>query len=411
MRKSILIGVLAALMLFAFTACEPGTNTVIQESGNKTAMVATLVDFDGYLAGTTAAEAGLDNGVSVVANITYDNGYVLENVAGKLTSASAVVPGTNWGTFTYGDSQTLNVQFNGVPATELKLEVAETAKTEYVEADITSATETIDTNDITATLVFENGEEISATSEVSYKFNGTATASYYDSTAVIATVTGTGLTADGKDLTAEYEIKVTDYTGPAPVEAKGLAVFYSVGDGAETTTAPSTLYIGQTVNISVWTIDTATYTANTSIKLEDVTSEVVALNGTTFTNSVPVTATTDYDATIAYNGLSTTVSVGNGTNSDSIVEDSVSVDYDKDKATTFVAGHKFTDKDFKATYQTLSGNNSGQTVTLSFAPANPEIPATDAPSSVNVQVKAEYEVMGEDKVEYFIVNVPVYTAG
>ena len=410
MRKSILIGVLAALMLFAFTACEPGTNTVIQESGNKTAMVATLVDFDGYLAGTTAAEAGLDNGVSVVANITYDNGYVLENVAGKLTSASAVVSGTNWGTFTYGDSQTLNVQFNGVPATELKLEVAETAKTEYVKDDIKSATTTIDTDDITATLVFENGEEISAKS-VTYKFNGTAAASYYDSTAVIATVTGTGLTADGKDLTAEYEIKVTDYTGPAPVEAKGLAVFYSVGDGAETTTAPSTLYIGQTVNISVWTIDTATYTANTSIKLEDVTSEVVALNGTTFTNSVPVTATTDYDATIAYNGLSTTVSVGNGTNSDSIVEDSVSVDYDKDKATTFVAGHKFTDKDFKATYQTLSGNNSGQTVTLSFAPANPEIPATDAPKSVNVQVKAEYEVMGEDKVEYFIVNVPVYTAG
>ena len=409
MRKSILIGVLAALMLFAFTACEPGTNTVIQESGNKTAMVATLVDFDGYLAGTTAAEAGLDNGVSVVANITYDNGYVLENVAGKLTSASAVVSGTNWGTFTYGDSQTLDVQFKGIPATELKLEVAETAKTEYVKADITSATATISEDGVKAILVYENAVEEDVTDEVIFKFNGTQNATWQDSTAIVVTYTGTGVTADGKDLTAEYEIEVTDYTGPAPVEAKGLAVFYSVGDGAETTTAPSTLYIGQTVNISVWTIDTATYTANTSIKLEDVTSKVVALNGTTFTNSVPVTATTDYDATIAYNGLSTTVSVGNGTNSDSIVEKSVSVNYDNTKTTTFVAGYQFKTTDFVYTYKTLSGNNSGQTVTLSFVPANPAIPATDAPKSVNVQVKAAYSVMGEAKEEYFIVNVPVHT--
>ena len=350
MRKSILIGVLAALMLFAFTACEPGTNTVIQESGNKTAMVATLVDFDGYLAGTTAAEAGLDNGVSVVANITYDNGYVLENVAGKLTSASAVVPGTNWGTFTYGDSQTLNVQFKGIPATELKLEVAETAKTEYVETDITSATETIDTADITATLVFENGEEISAPS-VSYKFNGTAAASYYDSTAVIATVTGTGLTADGKDLTAEYKIEVTDYEPTAPVVTKSWAINVN----GEAGTAVSIDYnqtkndvVSQITVVETTTTDgvasTRTLTRGVEYAIQGIPSGALTANGSF--NVVPL---------IDMEGITFTTKNGTYTVVDSVDWSTLSVAWAQETTDNLCVGGTLVANDVAVTLKTLSG--------------------------------------------------------
>ena len=351
MRKSILIGVLAALMLFAFTACEPGTNTVIQESGNKTAMVATLVDFDGYLAGTTATEAGLDNGVSVVANITYDNGYVLENVAGKLTSTSAVVPGTNWGTFTYGDSQTLNVQFKGIPATEFKLEVAETAKTEYVKADIKSATETIDTDDITATLVFENGEEISASSVVSYKFNGTAAASYYDSTAVIATVTGTGLTADGKDLTAEYKIEVTDYEPTAPIVTKSWAINVNGKAG----TAVSINYnqtkndvVSQITVVETTTTDgvasTRTLTRNVDYVIQGIPSGALTTAGTF--NVVPL---------IDMEEITFTTKNGTYTVVDSVDWSTLSVAWAQETTDNLCVGGTLVANDVAVTLKTLSG--------------------------------------------------------
>ena len=382
MRKSILIGVLAALMLFAFTACEPGTNTVIQESGNKTAMVATLIDFDGYLAGTTAAEAGLDNGVSVVANITYDNGYVLENVAGKLTSASAVVPGTNWGTFTYGDSQTLNVQFNGVPATELKLEVAETAKTEYVEADITSATETIDTDDITATLVFENGEEISAKS-VSYKFNGTAAASYYDSTAVIATVTGTGLTADGKDLTAEYKIEVTDYEPTAPVVTKSWAINVN----GEAGTAVSIDYnqtkndvVSQITVVETTTTDgvaaTRILTNGVDYVIQGIPSGALTTNGTF--NVVPL---------IDMEGITFTTKNGTYTVEDSVDWNTLSVAWAQETTENLRVGGTLSSGDVKVTLNKLSGT-AVSSPTVTFVGVS-TFPATDYTEGqvVNVRVK------------------------
>ncbi len=211
MRK-ILVGLIAAMMLFAFTACEPSSMTVNNVNGVPVA--ATITSSGSFYAGTSA------NNTPVVVSVTYDNGYVLENVNAKLASTGNVKAGTNYGTVSIpvADSSTgsaLDVSFTGIAATELRLALDEDVKVEYAKADITSETATIDTDGVTATLVYADGHERTLTSDVSYKFNGTAAASYQDSTAVIATVTGTNLTADDKDLTAEYAIEVTDYTAPA----------------------------------------------------------------------------------------------------------------------------------------------------------------------------------------------------
>lgn len=383
MKKSILIGALAVMMLFAFTACEPGTNTIIQDSGNQKAMSAALVNFDGYLAGTTAAEAGLDDGVAVVANITYDNGYVLENVAGKLTSAVNVTPGTNWGTFTYGDQQKLDVQFNGIPATELKLEVAETAKTEYVKADITSATATISEDGVKAILVYENAVEEDVTDEVSFKFNGTQNATWQDSTAIVVTYTGTGVTADGKDLTAEYEIEVTDYEPAAPVVTKAWAINVNGKAG----TAVSIDYnqtkndvVSQITVVETTTTDgvasTRTLTNGTDYVIQGIPSGALTANGSF--NVVPL---------IDMEGITFTTQAGTYTVVDSVDWSSLAVDWAQATTENLRVGGTLASSDVKVTLNKLSGTAVSSPV-VTFVGVS-KFPATDYTEGqvVNVRVK------------------------
>ena len=212
-----------------------------------------------------------------------------------------------------------------------------------------------------------------------------------------ANVTGATISYLSGSAEVEFEIERTPEAAPV---VDDIAVYYSVNGDEATTTAPTTLYLGDVVTISVWTVDSA------DEQIADVTSSVTALNGTSFTNSVTV-GETAYAATIGYEGYSANISVVKGT--DSIVEDSVSVSYDAEKATTFTANYTFKNTDFKATWNTLSGDTFG-TVNIVLAPTSQSIPAQNPPASVNVQLTLTYTVKGESVTENVVVNVPVYTA-
>ena len=88
MRK-ILVGLIAAMMLFAFTACDPGTMTVVQETGNPLVSKATLKTTETYYEGDIIAQ---DTPVSV--DLVYVNG----------NTASVVVPVAEAKTLTGGDN-------------------------------------------------------------------------------------------------------------------------------------------------------------------------------------------------------------------------------------------------------------------------------------------------------------------
>ena len=76
MTRKVFIGVLAALMLFAFTACEPGTMQVVQETGNPLIASATLVSAEKYYEGDIIAKDA-----PVTVDLEYTNGRTASVIA------------------------------------------------------------------------------------------------------------------------------------------------------------------------------------------------------------------------------------------------------------------------------------------------------------------------------------------
>ena len=86
--KKVFIGVLAALMLFAFTACEPSTMKVVQETGNPLIAKATAVTSETYYEGDT-----LETTDYLTVALEYTNGGSAEVVAA--VKAKATLEGGN----------------------------------------------------------------------------------------------------------------------------------------------------------------------------------------------------------------------------------------------------------------------------------------------------------------------------
>ena len=86
--KSIFVVALAALMLVAFTACQPGNTTINNVNG--TPISATVTSQDTIYAGT------MDDAKAVV-TVLYDNGTIVDNVNVVIETTSAFVPGEQSG--------------------------------------------------------------------------------------------------------------------------------------------------------------------------------------------------------------------------------------------------------------------------------------------------------------------------
>ena len=384
MKKSILIGALAVMMLFAFTACEPQIAGVIPGGDSPVAKVTFVSANDPLREGTAPGM------VNAVVDVIYKDGTSTNGVTARMNVTSQIEPGTNVAPAVLSGEEGATsylVSFEAATVTELAVD------TEDVELSIEDTSIDVET-DNSKTLL--NGIVVTATYSDGFVEVVDDWTSEWNA-ATRANVTGATISYLSGSAEVEFEIERTPEAAPV---VDDIAVYYSVNGDEATTTAPTTLYLGDVVTISVWTVD------STDEQIADVTSSVTALNGTSFTNSVTA-GETAYAATIGYEGYSASVSVVEG--NDSIVEDSVSVSYDPAKATTFTAGHPFANSDFTATWETLSGDEFGS-VTIALAPTSQSIPSQNAPASVNVQLTLTYSVNGETVTENTLVNVPVYTA-
>ena len=187
-------------------------------------------------------------------------------------------------------------------------------------------------------------------------------------------------------------------------------VEYTVNGGTPTGSA-GTVYYGDTVDIAVYT---AYVNSGEDVKLDEVTSQVRALNGQTF-NPNYVAGTTTYSATVAYNGLTIPVSVGIGSD---YVENVSGITLKNDTATAAkvvanatigASGTTLTPADFQATATKKSGAALGASdVTISVVGGTQTIPSTaTAGSTFPVYMSATYTKRGVQTVQYFWVDLTV----
>lgn len=378
--KTIFVVALAALMLVAFTAC----NQTPTWGDNEVANV-TVVSADKFYAGSTEKTG---NAVVTVERV---GGKTTENVAAKIEiTGNSIVPGTNAAKVSYGEegtkASTWMTTVEALSVTELEIKYTEP----------TGPIGSKDELDVDAVYgIYSDGTKTgNIIASVSSDFNE-------DKTAIVFTLSST-YNYSSETVSASVDVEFKE--DPAP-EVKGIAVYYAVNGEDATPTAPTTTYLKDEIVVSVWTIDSS------NGKIEDVTSKVTAINGTSFVANKTVDDTT-YSATIAYEGYVKTISIPAGNDS---VTDVTAVTVNPEKAKDMTAGHKFVADDFVATYTTLSGKEIASGVTLAVVEVSSgvgqSIPSSNPPATVNVQVSAKYTVKGASTatVEYFTVPVTVVT--
>ena len=293
MRKSILIGVLAALMLFAFTACEPQTVTwpttkdvsylsIEQVKSFVKGEVATDDGFNAvihYTDGTTEVAPG-------IAEVQNDN----ETVKAAITFSGDANPTT---------AKDYKIQFDTVTDISItgasNVQIVAGTKLSAIH-DITTAVKNkvlSFSGDPVFTLTSENGtKSFTLADEVAGKFDYQLSVFEDDST---TPMTAESIFAKGKtysvkvtgyeledetmytvDFATDMKISVVDAADPATVDS--IKVYYTVNDGttviADKVTTLSALYTGDTVEISVYEVD-----SDNKEKLTEGT--VTAINETT----------------------------------------------------------------------------------------------------------------------------------
>ena len=126
MRKSILIGVLAALMLFAFTACEAQVPNLPVQGGKDIANITVTST-------TVYAGKSYTDTVPAVVSIVYKDGTTTDNVAVQLTVTGNVAKaGSNFGTIAYeglkdstGKAVNWTVEYQAIAVTDATVTVDE----------------------------------------------------------------------------------------------------------------------------------------------------------------------------------------------------------------------------------------------------------------------------------------------
>ena len=328
MRKSILIGVLAALMLFAFTACEP--QVVDLTGGNRTAEFVVVTQNTPFIEGQPFAAENFD------VAIYYSDG-----------GEPQVLPGTGLVAIKPASDETVDDEVNkgdkvvatiksGLESQPLAIDVIALEDCEISSVTVSSVTKQMKadaTEDYTftgSTTSKLNVTSVTYTAEgVSYTVKAAANSdvSGFSATAVIAaadykqagtvTLQATVKKGDTEITTVPTTCTVTDpNAGKQEPVYEGIKVLYSVTSVAEANNVtnveklPSTLYIGDVVTITVNTYGTDEdgKPATSALSADDVQYNVTKGSGTfadeepneVGTLEITIAKDTDFEATFYY---------------------------------------------------------------------------------------------------------------
>lgn len=283
MRKTILIGLVAITMLFAFTACEqPQMEWPYTGNDAKNVMGITLVN-----PSDVALHAGENfKTVYTEINIAYKDGTSDSNVMAEISMSGAAAVGQNkmsvkWG----GDfTETGNVIVDALEATSITLAVENTT-------DLESAPTTG-----TLTVIYSDGFEKEITEFTGLKAGETEN--------TVIAVLGKGTRAS-VDLTSN-EVAYTIKAGPATPSYDDIRPIWTKTDGTPIEADADDLWIGDTVYLEVAVYSTTTddkyviEAANLDLVQNGVllsdAQKAAALSGKT------LTAKTGDTYTVRYNG-------------------------------------------------------------------------------------------------------------
>ena len=272
MRKSILIGVLAALMLFAFTACENQVPNLPVQGGKDVANITVT---------STTVYAGQDytETVPAVVSIVYKDGTTTDNVAVQLTVTDNIAKaGSNFGTVAYeglkdssGKAVNWTVEYQAIAVKDANVVVDEDAlKVAY---SALSSASTIKGN---VSLVYADGYVTPAKKET-LSWNA-ETSTPEKITAVEYTVPATLTGAE--EIVKSFDLTITGKTAPV------VATWTQKADAQGTKH-----YFGETVEFAVEGKDSASKLVET-VTQSDFTSKFTVTSITTTEDSKTVELST-----------------------------------------------------------------------------------------------------------------------
>ena len=321
MRK-ILVGLIAAMMLFAFTACEQQMPKYpASEWDLEIAKVTFVSSATTFREGDTAL-----NAVPVTVNVEYKNGDTTNGVVASLSTTEALVGGENIGTVDINGDSTADalVTFNAIEKTGLTINTDEatlSVKESEISIDPDNSKDSLE--GITVTLTYADGYTVPAGDSWTSSWNGTTAAS----------TTGAVVSYDGEEAIVEFTV-----TDRKPVAITALSAEY---------TDEETI-VGEAFNASHVEV-TATYSDGSSAVLP---SSNYTLNYYSYTfadtdvaSGIDVVATLNKD-------VAKDASVKTATAHITVVADYVtamSVAVKTDPAQTFVAGTAITANQFTFT--------------------------------------------------------------
>ena len=416
MKKSILIGALAALMLFAFTACENKVPEI--NYGNAEVLAATIVSGDTeYLVGQDfdasryTLELRLTNDKTVTvngaSNMILKNGEKMEEAGTKAVTVS------------YGAKEINDVYITVFDPSALSVDASGLVKKEYKFSEVSdSKNPTADKEGLVVTATYGSGK------------TAVLDAEDYDTSAVVCATdpglkdnvpqsTEVSVSVTFKDITVKDAFKVSVVTeqeptkpvDPAVGKAADIAVFYKVNSGTELEALPATLYIGDSITYEVWPVDTygdkvgetaLTLTAGTSGQV--VTGGYQVVEGT-LPATITVAADTDINATVSaiIDGKTYTevIKVGKGVDTVKTISQ-VALDTSK----TLVAGTQFSASNIVVTGTKASNSTAAALAntdySIDFNGRSYTIPST---GSINVYFYLNYEVSGVEHSDYYMLTV------
>lgn len=418
MKKGILIGALAALMLFAFTACENKVPEI--NYGNADVLAATIVSGDTeYLVGQEfdasryTIELLLTNNKTVTVNGA--SNMILDDAEKAMTTA-----GTKPVTVSYGAGEINKVYITVFNPSALTVDASGLVKTEYKYSEVSEGKNpTANKEGLVVTATYGSGKTAVLDAD-----------DYTTSPVICATDPGlkdnvpqsteVGVDVSFGGVTVEDAFKVSVVTEQEPAEeedpAKGkvadIAVFYKVNNGTELEALPATLYIGDSVTYEVYAVDKFGDKVGSALELTAGTSgQVVTAGGYqvvagTLPETITVAADTEVSATVSaiIEGKTYTEDIKVGKGSDTVKAISqVALDTSK----TLVANTQF-NAEYIVVTGTKASNSTGAALTLNtdytidFNGRSYTIPSE---GSINVYFYLEYEVSGVEHSDYYMLNV------
>ena len=417
MKKGILIGALAALMLFAFTACENKVPEI--NYGNADVLAATIVSGDTeYLVGQEfdasryTIELLLTNNKTVTVNGA--SNMILDDADKAMDTA-----GTKPVTVSYGAGEINKVYITVFNPSALTVDASGLVKTEYKYSEVSDGKNpTANKEGLVVTATYGSGKtavldaDDYTTSPVICATDPGLKDNVPQSTEVGVDVSFGGVTVeDAFKVSVVTEQKPAEEEDPAKGKVADIAVFYKVNNGTELEALPATLYIGDSVTYEVYAVDKFGDKVGSALTLTAGTSGQVVTGGYqvvagTLPATITVAADTEVSATVSaiIDGKTYTEDIKVGKGSDTVKAISqVALDTSK----TLVANTQF-NAEYIVVTGTKATKTDGATLTLNtdytidFNGRSYTIPSE---GSINVYFYLEYEVSGVEHSDYYMLTV------